>query len=451
MKISVAGLGKLGMSLAVALTHKGHTVIGIDISAVVLEKIKSGHSPIEEPQVQELLTAAQTKNLLSVTSSFENAILESDLTFVAVNTPEAARGFMDFSDLAQACKMIGAALAKKNSFHIVIVNSTITPETAKEIILPALEEASGKKCGESFGLCINPVFIAITTVVRDLFHPPAIVLGTSDVRTLEKLEKLYENFCDSPVTLIRTTPLMAEFIKMAHNAYCTLKMSFINEMASACSHLPGADISVLSQFFKSGGERAGRFLEAGPGFGGPCFPRDLEFFTTYLQNHLSSLPVLEAIAPSNQQHAERLVELLQEELGGLIQKKIAVLGISYKPGSVILENSFSLLMIQNLQAKGALIQAFDPKISGTVEVAEDRFISVTQDLEEALKKCDCAILAMPFKTLPEMTPEFLKKTMSRTFIFDPWRVYPYSTNPLIDRYVALGILPENSPADVSSA
>ena len=440
MNISVIGLGKLGLSMAVAIASKTHQVIGVDTSPLVLQKIKAGISPIQEPEVETFLRRLMDEGRFRATSDFETAVFESELSFIAVNTPEQIDGGMDLSQVKTASQMIAQVLKEKSDFHVIATSSTILPETTDRVLKPICEEISGKKAGKDFGLCVNPVFIALTTVVRDFLSPPVVVIGESDKRSGDILSQLYSSICNNQPHHIRTSPLMAEFIKMAHNAYATTKMAFMNEMAGACSRIPDADVRVLTQFFQLGGERAGRFLEAGLGFGGPCFPRDLRFFLNYLKTRMPETPLVEAIQHSNQEHAVRIVELIEEELGQLRNRKISILGLAYKPNIAIAEESFSLKLIDVLLLKGTEIIVFDPRVKELKKIEPNGKLHMASHMGKALADSECCILATPWEELRHMEPAQFKQQMKKAFVFDPWRFYERSKiEKNVDRYLSLGV------------
>jgi len=307
------------------------------------------------------------------------------------------------------------------------VYSTILPETTDLKLRPLLEKVSGKKVGQSIGLSANPVFIALTTVIRDFLNPPVVLIGASDPRTSKWLVNFYEKICENDPPILETTPLTAEIIKLAHNAYCTSKMAFMNEVADLCAQVRGADIRKVEEFFRIGGERAGQFLRAGFGFGGPCFPRDLRFFLNYIKKRGLRPPFLGAIGKSNEEHARELVRQIRNRVGSLEEKKVALLGLTYKPGVRNFEDSFSLRLIRELAFEKARVSAYDSLLksrasrNGLPRSFSKARLSFRRTLHEALKGADVCILAHP-------SSEFLnlkKKDffgMNHPFIFDPWGV-----------------------------
>ncbi len=449
MKLSVIGLGKLGLPLSVALAQKGHEVIGVDISPSVIEKLNQGIPHLEEPQVEVLLKEAVENKKFTATDNFEEAIQNTEMSFICVNTPDKNDFEMDLSQLSSSCEMLGSALKNKNDFHTFVINSTIVPETADQVAIPTLEKFSDKKLGEGFGLCVNPVFIALSTVVKDLLHPPVVTLGSSDKKTASFMEAFYKSFNENGAKVIQTTPIMAEIIKLAHNAYCTSKMAFINEISALCSNTPGADVSAMSEFFRAGGERTGRFLEAGMGFGGPCFPRDLKFFIKYIQDKVSASPLIEAIDTSNSGYAVRIVELIEQELGSLKNKTVSVLGLAYKVNADITERSFSLRLIEVLHEKGATIKSFDPRVKQVPEIHCQTPFEINNSVEGSLKDASFCIIATAWQDFKDLNPEIFKQHMSEANLFDPWRLFNTpEAKQHFNQYVGLGVKQELSLASI---
>ncbi len=409
--------------MALAIAGKGHRVIGVDISDEVIRKLKLKESHIQEPQVCELLIQTTDQGLFEPTQDFSKAIFESDLSMISVNTSQKADGSMDLEQVKDAAKKLAHVIKQKKSFHIIAVSSTILPETTDRILTPLIEEESQKKAGEDFGLCVNPVFIALTSVVRDFLNPPVVVIGESDKTSGAFLDQLYHSICQNRPQHVHTTALMAELIKMAHNAYATTKMAFINEMADLCSKIEGADIEALTEFFRAGGERPGKFLEAGTGFGGPCFPRDLRFFANYAKARLPALPLLESISASNAWHAAHLVDLLEDELGSLKKRKVAVLGLSYKPNSDITEASFSIRIIESLLSKEAIVSAYDPIVKEVNQWEGSENFKIHINALDALRDADACIVATPWGEFKKLKVRDFENTMKQTVVVDPWRLY----------------------------
>lgn len=426
MKVAVIGLGKLGLSMAVAIAGKGVQVFGVERDRKRRHLIQKGRSPIDEPGIQEKLPALLKEGSLLL-CDYGEAVSETEAAFVAVNTPESSRGKMNTRDLEDCVAKIGEELRKQPRFYIIAVNSTVLPETTEFKLKPLLEKRLGKKVGHDFGLAANPVFIALTTVIRDFLNPPVVVIGASDPKTSDWLAAFYNKICENQPPILKTAPTMAEVIKLAHNAYCTSKMAFINEVADLCARVPGGDIRKVEEFFSKGGERAGKFLRAGLGFGGPCFPRDLRFFLKYTEGKKLKTPLLNSVERSNREHARELVRQIQREAGSLEGKKVAVLGLSYKPGIKNFEDSFSFRLIEELEKKRARISAYDPlqgpgaSKNGMAPALASKKVLLKKNLRQALKGTDLCIVAHASKEFQNIRKIAFPRTPPPHF-FDPWGV-----------------------------
>ena len=425
MKVAIIGLGKLGLPMAVAIASRGIPVYGVEKDPKRIRLIRQGRSPIEEPGIEPKLKALIRTGHFRCTD-YAAAVRATDVAFVAVNTPERSAGEMDIRDLETCISEIGKALKNQSKFYIVAISSTVIPETIDRSLRPILEQTSGRKIGQSIGLCANPVFIALTTVVRDFLNPPVVVVGASDSRTAKWVSSFYKKVCENRPPVLTTSPYTAEVIKLAHNAYCTSKMAFINEVADLCTKPPFGDIRKVEEFFQAGGERAGKFLKAGFGFGGPCFPRDLRLFVKYLEKKGLRPPLLRAVNASNDEHARELLNQIRGRLGTLKGKKIAVLGLSYKPGVRNFEDSFSLRLIQKLTKEKARVLAYDPFLTpdslrnGLSHIA-NHHVTLKTDVHKALQGADLCVLAHPASgSLGLKKSDFYRKTAP--VVLDPWGI-----------------------------
>lgn len=422
MNVAVIGLGKLGLPMAIAMAERGIRVFGIEKDPQRIRLIEKADSSIEEPGVRTRLKKFLRSRRLILTGPQE-AVSRTEACFIAVNTPERAPGKMDTRDIESSVAEIAKALRGRTQFYVVSVASTIVPETTDRKIRPLLEKVSGRKIGQSLGIAANPVFIALGTVIRDYLNPPVVVVGATDDETSRWMTKFYERVCQNRPAIVVTSPLTAEIIKLAHNAYCTTKMAFINEVANLCSQTAGADLKKVEEFFAKGGERAGRFLKAGLGFGGPCFPRDLRLFLDYIKKKGTDSTLLRSIDESNRNRARELVNQILGKAGSLEKRKVTVLGLSYKPGVKNFEDSFSFRLIQELNQEKAEVTAYDPLLSASRNGVfkgdkKDKFI-LKKNLRESLRDAEICVLAHPSSHFVGLKESLRLK--EHLLIFDPWK------------------------------
>lgn len=369
MKISVVGTGYVGLVSGVCLAHVGHDVTCIDLDQDKVDKINRGEPPIYEVGLEDLLQKLVGKSL-SATTDFDRAVRDSDLSLIAVGTPFDGQE-IDLQYIRQVARQIGDVLATKDSYHTVIVKSTVVPGTTEDVVLPILEEASGKKAGADFGVGMNPEFLKEGEAIDDFMYPDRIVLGGIDERSIDALGALYAAFPDTDK--IRTTPRTAEMIKYTANSLLATLISFSNEIGNLCTAIGGVDVTEVmegvhldkrfSPILKDGSRvrpSSLTYIEAGCGFGGSCFPKDVKALITYGQDKAQPMSVLKSVIDTNAAQPARMVEMAKRHYPTLKGVKVALLGLAFKPGTDDIRESASLAVIQQLQSEGAQITAFDP-------------------------------------------------------------------------------------------
>ena len=274
MRISVIGLGKLGCPLAVVLATKDHVVVGVDLDESTVASVAAGIAPVEEPRLQELLTAAHKADRISATSDVSEAVRRTAVTFVVVPTPTDDSGGFSLDAVLTAMEEIGHVLRERDDFHLVVLTSTVLPDSMRARVLPTLEHASGKTCGADFGLCYNPEFIALGSVVADLLNPDFILIGESDERSGDLLASIYDGVCENEPAMARMGFANAEVTKLAVNTFVTTKISYANMLAELCERIPGGDVDTVTRAIGLDSRIGGKYLRGATAYGGPCFPRD---------------------------------------------------------------------------------------------------------------------------------------------------------------------------------
>ena len=355
--ISIFGLGYVGAVTSACLASRGHRIIGVDPNASKVEHIQAGMSPIVEAGVQEMIAAAKNAGLISATGDATAAVMSSDISFISVGTPSQRNGKLDLSYVRKVCTDIGHSLRQKDSFHWIVLRSTVLPGTTESVITPALEAASGKKVGRDFLVCFNPEFLREGTAVADFFNPPFTVIGTDDPILAAPIHELY-SFLSAQMW--ETSIQAAEMIKYSCNAFHALKVAFANEMGSISRAL-GVDPKIVSDIFKSDTRLniSTAYLSPGFAFGGSCLPKDLKALTYRARELDLKLPLLESILPSNAEHIDRAAEAIL----ALGMRKIGVLGLSFKPGTDDLRESSIVHLVKRLIAEGCQVQIWDKNVS----------------------------------------------------------------------------------------
>jgi GDP-mannose 6-dehydrogenase len=357
VKISIFGLGYVGAVSVACLAALGHEVIGVDVSPDKVAMVNAGQSPMIEEGLDDLLTTGIAAGRIRATSDAPTAVTASDVSLVCVGTPSAEGGEPDLAFVLRVCQEIGQALATKDAYHAIVVRSTVLPGTTEERLVPLLESASHKQAERDFGVSFNPEFLREGTAIHDFRHPPFTLIGQLGPRGGEIAAALYEDL-EAPLLVVPMR--VAETVKYASNAFHALKVAFANEIGALCKR-QGIDGHQVMDIFCLDEKLnlSGRYLKPGFAFGGPCLPKDLRALLSHAQRLGLSLPVLEAILPSNDLQIRRGLDLVRQQGG----KRIGILGLSFKPGTDDLRESPLVTLIELLLREGCLIKIFDKNVT----------------------------------------------------------------------------------------
>lgn len=357
MKISIFGTGYVGTVSAGCLAQDGHEVIGVDPVRTKVDLINAGQTPIIEAEIGEIIAAAVKSGRLRATDNEDEAISRTELSFVCVGTPSQSNGNLDLTHIRRVCELIGAALKNKPTRHTVVIRSTILPGTMHQIVIPVLEEYSGKKAGVDFGVCNNPEFLREGSAVKDFNHPPKTVIGELDRASGDMLVALYAKL-NAP--LIRTDIETAEMVKYVDNSWHALKIGFANEIGTLCKSLSIDAHRVMNIFCQDTKLNISpAYLTPGFAFGGSCLPKDLRALTYKAKMHDLALPILTSILPSNELQVSRGLDLVMKKG----QKKVGILGFSFKAGTDDLRESPMIEAIERLIGKGYDLRIFDKNVN----------------------------------------------------------------------------------------
>lgn len=357
MNIAVLGLGYVGCISSACLAQLGHRVIGVDVNQQKVDLINQGKSPIVEAEVDDMINEMVSCGRLEATTDATSAVMQSDISLICVGTPSQENGSLDLQYVQNAAKDIGRALRNHQGYHVVAIRSTMLPGSIESNVIPMLEAESGRQVGENLGVCINPEFLREGTAVRDYYHPPFTLVGSSDPKSSEHVIKIYEAI-DAPV--FQTTLRAAEMVKYVSNAFHALKVSFANEIGIMCKMLgidshEVMDIVVQDKVLNI----SPKYLKPGFAFGGSCLPKDVRALVHRAKSLDLELPVLAGILPSNQLHIEHAFQMIQRENS----KKIGVLGLSFKPGTDDLRESPLVSLVEKLIGKGYQLRIYDKNVS----------------------------------------------------------------------------------------
>ena len=357
MRISVFGLGYVGVVCAACLADEGHSLLGVEINPVKVDLVNAGQSPVIEEGVDRLVSTAVGSGLLRATTDCAEAVRESDLALICVGTPSRPNGSLDLRYLERVSREIGTALRQRDDFFVVVVRSTVLPGTVKRVVIPALEQASGRRVGRDLGVCVYPEFMREGTAVRDFYHPPKVVIGASDERSRQCLTAIVTA---NGAPVFQTGIELAEIIKYADNAWHAVKIAFANEMGTI-SKAYGLEGRQVMEIFCADHKLnlSSAYLRPGFAFGGSCLPKDVRALDYEARRLDLDLPLLNAILPSNRSHLDRAFRAIAERG----RRKIGVLGISFKEGTDDLRESPMVDVVERLLGKGFDIRIYDGNVN----------------------------------------------------------------------------------------
>ena len=357
MKISIFGMGYVGTVSGICLASGGHEVVGVDVNSHKVSLINEGKCPIIEKDLPELMHGVHENKSFRATDSVADAVRLTEISFICVGTPGNGNGNQDNRYVKRVCAEIGSALSDKRDRHVIVVRSTLIPGSMESLVIPTLEDASGKRAGGDFDVFFNPEFMREGNSVQDFFHPPMTIIGGPEGPAMEKVSAVY-SISDAP--LIKTNYGVAETIKYVCNIFHALKIAFANEIGVICKAM-GIDSHEVMDIFcldnKLNISKA--YLKPGFAFGGSCLPKDLRALNYKAKEFDIEIPLLQSILSANRVHIQRTLDLVC----GYGRKKVGVIGLSFKPGTDDLRESPMVTLVETLIGKGYPLRIFDRNIS----------------------------------------------------------------------------------------
>jgi len=417
-RIAIFGIGYVGLVTAATFLRKGHRVVCVDVLKDRVAMINDGKSPIFEPGLEDELEKGIRSGRLMATSDGVTAARCSRFIFICVGTPSQPDGSIDLRFIRSVSKEIGKGLKGRKGFPIVVMKSTVVPNTCETVVRPILERVSKMRAGKGFGLACNPEFLKEGEALKDSLHPDRIVIGGVDDRSRKAVEGLYKGM-DAPLVLTDLTT--AEMIKYASNAFLAVRVGLSNEIANICS-AHGVDVYEVMKGVGLDKRIGPHFLRAGAGFGGSCFPKDLKALRAAAEKAEVQLKILPSVLDQNEVQPLETVKLLKTVLKGLKGRRIALLGLAFKPDTDDVRETRALPIAQALLKEGAIVRLFD-----TNKAAMDNFRGLLKaskkvvecgSLEEALKGSDGAIIQTESKEFKALDPRRIKAWMRRPIIID---------------------------------
>lgn len=437
-KLSVFGLGKLGCTMLACFAHKGWGVIGMDINKDFTDKINEGLSPIYEPGVSKLIK--DNHHIIEATTDAKYAVENSDVSFVIVPTPSTEEGYFTTRYVETVASEIGSILRTKEKYHLIVITSTVLPGDMTHIV-NLLERTSQKKVSTDFGVCYNPDFIALGSIVKNFLNPDMVLIGESDKKAGNILEEIHHALVDNTPIIHRMNFYNAELTKIALNSYCTLKITFANVLAEICEHLPGGDVDVVTNALGDDTRIGRKYLKGGLSYGGPCFPRDNRAFSWTASKVGIKNVIAQKTDEINNYHRniripQKLIGLLKSVKGN----KIAILGLTYKADTTLIEESAAIYIIKALYNEGIEISVYDPAgmPEAKTELSQYDKINYAENPLECLENADLCFIASPwseFKLIPSSV--FISK-MKHPVLFDAWNLFNFDKESGIE-YNKIGI------------
>lgn len=376
--ISILGLGYVGAVSAACFSDLGHRVVGVDLDVEKVNSLNAGKSTIVEQGLDELLAKAAEKKQLTATTDTEQAVLNTDVTFVSVCTPSSSDGSCNLDYLKAATRQIGEALSQKSEYHLVVYRSTVPPKTTRDVMIPILEQASGKRSGVDFGVCFNPEFLRESTAIDDFHKPPKTVIGAIDKRSGDYAALLYKTVEGA---LIHTSLEAAEFVKYIDNTWHALKVSFGNEVGRLCQAVGVDSHDVMDIFLQDTKlNLSPYYLKPGFAYGGSCLPKEIRSMQHLAQAVDVELPVINHIDKSNTEHIDHAERLVAD----LCEKTVGVVGVTFKAGTDDLRESPTITLMKQLKAQGKDLLFYDPHLN------EQQSAGVAEELGQQPEETVCS-------------------------------------------------------------
>lgn len=432
-KVAIIGMGYVGLSLAAFLGNKVR-VIGVDANKNKINSLLSGIPPFYEPKLEYHLKRA-IKNGLRFADQINKEIVSSDFVFITVGTPTDSNGKIDLTNMKSALASIAEHMTNLQNKPSIIIKSTVVPGTTMRVIKQILEK-NGLRESVDFDLLTNPEFLREGSAMQDTVSPHAIVVGGSNSKSIENLTKFYRTIYNKKQNIVETNNVTAEVIKYANNAFLATKISFINSIANICQKLPGTNVDKIAQIIGMDPRIGNQFLRAGPGYGGSCFPKDVQALISFA-NDIGYKPILfDAVKNTNSLQVNAVLNLIKHNLRNLTNKKISILGLAFKEDTDDVRESTSIKLVNLLLKHKCNVMVHDPKaIDNTYQMFREK-IKYSKSLSDVLTGSDCAVIMTPwenYKYLKEK--DFLK--MRNPLVIDTRRILKLDNKKIL--YIGLGI------------
>jgi len=399
-----------------------NTVVGLDVDEQKLRKLSEGKTGFTEQGLDRLLNSGIKSGRLSFSSDYDQ-IAGAKIIFLTVGTPSTPSGGIDLTQVKSAVRSLAPVITESKRYQLVVVKSTVVPGTTRDVVTNSLERLTKKRAGADFGVCNNPEFLREGSAIRDTFSPDRIVIGSDEPRSAHILSRFYRRFYAKPPPILETGLETSELVKYASNAFLATKISFINLIARLCEMLPDSDVDVVARCMGIDPRVGLDFLEAGPGFGGSCFPKDVRALATYARHLGTDVSLLRAVERINETQAEHVLSLVEGNHQGLRGKSVAVLGVAFKPGTGDVRESRAIKIIEALLMKSAVVRVYDPSGHEEARKILAERVRYCSSSRECIQGADLAIVVNADPEFKGLKPEDFRKLMRNPEVLDTRRIF----------------------------
>jgi UDPglucose 6-dehydrogenase len=419
-RVSVIGLGKLGACSAASFSARGFEVVGVDLNKDFVDAINAGRAPVVEPLLQEKITASGRR--LRATQDFKDALVSSDFTLLIVPTPSQPNGH--FSNKYMESALVELAKAMKETQkkgHLFVMTSTVSPGTCEKVFIPLIESVSGMKLNVDFGVCYNPEFIALGSVVKDFLNPDMVLIGESEKKWGEMLQEAYERACENKPYFARMSLVSAEITKISLNSYVTMKITFANTLANICERIPGSNVDHITKALGADKRISPYYLKGGISFGGPCFPRDNRAFAAFAADYGLDAKQAKTTDQVNYDQVQHLVGKVMKVVQEKKAASVSILGLAYKPDTPVIEESPSVKIIHELLKQGGVrVVVYDPLAMENVRAEIGDVVTYATSIKDCMSQSPIVIIATQTREFKEINQSHI--THVPTTVVDCWRL-----------------------------
>ncbi|MFX0070797.1 MAG: UDP-glucose dehydrogenase family protein [Candidatus Hermodarchaeota archaeon] len=429
--VSILGTGFIGLCSAACFAQKDIKVLASTHNEKKAKMINDGKAPFYEANLQEIMDEIKTKKpeLLQCLLDPVEATLNTDISMITQGTPMREDKSINLGFIESTAREIGEALKNKDKYHLVVVRSTVVPGTTRNMVGKIITEVSGKQPGKDFGLCMQPEFLAEGRSIEDTLKPDRIVIGEFDEKSGSMLQEFYEYFYGDHLKncpILRMNLESAELVKYGNNCLLSTKISYANEFANFAELVPNVDVAQVMKGVGLDYRIKSKFLNAGVGFGGSCFHKDVNAIKAWSKSKGYTSRLLEAVLDINDDQAIHIVDMAEDLAGKLTGKKVTLLGLSFKPGTDDMREAASIRVVNELIKRGIKdIIGYDPKANETAEIELGDKIKYADSIEDALKNSECAFLITEWDEFKSLKPDDFKKHMKTPNVIDGRRIFDF--------------------------